>query len=201
MAAGKNLASDILAKNGWACIDADKLAHQALSLLQNEVIRLHKKAAENLGLTLQNEDGSLNRKNIAKIVFTDSEALKKHEALIHPMIEKLLYDFIMEHKTEAVVLNATVLYKVSIIMECDAIFFIDAPLIIRLFRAKKRDNTSIVEILARFRSQSNIFAKYKNSNADIYRVWNLSSPYALEQKLKRILKLWNRKKHYGLLPQ
>ena len=71
MAAGKNLASDILASRGWACVDADRVAHQALDLVKDEIVALHQKKALSLGIQLVNEDGSLNRRGIGALVFND----------------------------------------------------------------------------------------------------------------------------------
>ena len=199
MAAGKNLASDILAARGWACVDADKVAHQALDLLKAEVVALHQAKAERLGIRLLQEDGSLNRRGIGAIVFDDEQSLARHEALLHPKIEELLEEFVASHPDEPVALNATVLYKVPIVRKCGAILFIDAPMAVRFFRARKRDKMPPAQILSRFRSQFGIFAKYKNSNADTYRVWNVSRPYILERKLERILTRWNKRKYCGLL--
>ena len=199
MAAGKNLASDILASKGWVCVDADKVAHQALDLIKDEIVVLHQDKAQKLGIQLVNEDGSLNRRGIGIVVFDDPEALAAHEALIHPKIEELLEEFVAAHPNEPVVLNATVLYKVSMVKKCSAILFIDAPKIIRYFRARRRDGMVPAQILARFRSQSGIFTKYKISNADTYRVWNIFRPCVLERKLERILTVWNKRKYCGLL--
>lgn len=202
MAAGKNLVSDIFEANGWACVDADKVAHLALKQLESEIIQLHSVAAEKLNISLKNPDGSLNRKAIGKIVFSDPEALAKHEALIHPATEKLLIDFVNNHKNQPVGINATVLYKTpNLLARCNAIVFVNAPKILRMYRIKKRDKLSFLQILLRFRSQKNIFAKYKKSNADIYKVWNIGNSYALKRKIERILLIWNKKGLYGLLQQ
>lgn len=199
MAAGKNLASDILAAKGWACVDADKVAHQALDLLKDEIVALHQDKAQRLGIQLVNQDGSLNRRGIGLLVFDDEVALFRHEQLVHPKVEELLEEFVAAHPQEPVVLNATVLYKVHIIKRCGVVLFVDAPKIIRFFRARRRDSMAPAQILSRFRSQSGIFAKYKNSNADTYRVWNISTPCALERKLERILTEWNRRRYCGSL--
>ena len=200
MAAGKNLAAAIFEKMGWVSIDADIVAHQVLDIVKDQVVALHQEKAQALGLNLLSEDGRLNRKAIAQIVFSDKEALEKHEALLFPMIDTLLRDFIEKNKEKPVVINATVLYKVPLIHKMDAVFFIDAPRCLRLLRAMKRDKRSAKEILQRFSSQKNIFAKYKISNADTCRVWKISSPWIWEYIIRRNLKLWIRKKHYGLSP-
>ena len=140
MAAGKHLASDILASKGWASVDADKVAHKALDLLKDEIVALHSEKAQKLGIQLVNQDGSLNRRGIGILVFDDELALQRHEALVHPMVERLLEDFVAEHPEEPVVINATVLYKSHILNKCDAFLFIDAPMILRFFRARNRDH-------------------------------------------------------------
>lgn len=201
MAAGKNAAADILAARGWACVDADMVNRSVLQQMTLQLVELHQPAAARLGLSLLQPDGSLNRAAIARIVFADPEALHAHEALLHPVIDRKLNEFIDSHPDVPVVLNATVLYKTPVINRCNIILFVDAPCVIRFIRARHRDHMSFRQISARFRSQKHIFTKYKNSNADIYRVWNIGSPCALERKIERMLILWNRNGYCGLLQQ
>ena len=132
------------------------------------------------------------------VVFNNPSALKAQEELVHPMVEKMLSEFILEHPNQPVVLNATVLYKTPELMnQCDFILFVKAPCLIRFFRAKKRDGLPAKQIFSRFHSQKNIFAKYKKSDADIYKVWNLGFSYPLERRIERILLIWNKKEFYG----
>ena len=46
MAAGKNIASEILSRYGFACVDADFVAHQALELATDKILLLHKDNAK-----------------------------------------------------------------------------------------------------------------------------------------------------------
>ncbi|MDE6720340.1 MAG: hypothetical protein K2J68_10855, partial [Treponemataceae bacterium] len=62
-----------------------------------------------------------------------------------------------------IVLNAAVLYKTPQLLEkCRAIFFVDAPALVRFLRVRRRDGISPREILKRFFSQRNLFAQYKD---------------------------------------
>lgn len=202
MAAGKNLVADIFSAKGYACVDADKIAHVALQQLKVDIIKLHSQSAKKLGLNLENSDGSLNRKAIGQIVFSDSKALIAHEELVHPFTEKLLNEFIDQHSGQPVVINATVLYKLpNLLNKCSCVVYVKAPVFVRFFRAIKRDKMPFRQIILRFYSQKNIFAKYKKSNADIYRVWNIGTPYTLERKIERMLLVWNKKELYGLSQQ
>lgn len=189
MAAGKNAASDILSKHGYICTDADKLVHQILSdsAIQQQVLSLFAPIAQERGIVLTDSDGTLNRRALGSLLFSDKALLQKHEALIHPEVDKKIATFVAEHPNENIVLNATVLYKVKALKLCDTIIYITAPLLTRLRRAQKRDNASAKQILARFWQQRNLFAKYKKSNADIYRVSNTGNIRALEAKIDAIL--------------
>ena len=188
MASGKNLASKILENAGCVSVDADVLAHQAIEKAKNEILRTFEQEAKSNQISLLREDGSINRRELAKIVFASKENLKKQESIIHPMVNSMMEDFINQNSEKTVILNATVLYKTPIIKKCDAIIFITSPWFVRFFRAKKRDKMKNLQIFKRFLAQFNIFTKYKNLNADIYKVRNFGSEQKLEQKLLYVLK-------------
>ena len=188
MASGKNLASKILENAGCVSVDADVLAHQAIEKAKDKILLTFEKEATEKNISVLNEDGTINRRELAKIVFSSKENLKKQESIIHPIVNEMMEDFIQNNSDKTVILNATVLYKTPIINKCDAIIFITSPWIIRFFRAKKRDKIKNIQIFKRFFAQFNIFAKYKNLDADIYKVRNFISEQKLEQKLLYVLK-------------
>ena len=188
MASGKNLASKILENAGCVSVDADVLAHQAIEKAKDKILLTFEKEATEKNISVLNEDGTINRLELAKIVFSSKENLKKQESIIHPIVNEMMEDFIQNNSDKTVILNATVLYKTPIINKCDAIIFITSPWFIRFFRAKKRDKIKNIQIFKRFFAQFNIFAKYKNLDADIYKVRNFISEQKLEQKLLYVLK-------------
>ena len=189
MAAGKNAVSDILARHGYLCLDADKLVHQVLALpdTQQQVLQAFEGAAAARGISLTTADGTLDRRALGTLLFSHKALLAKQEALVHPKIDALIAAFIAEHPSENIVLNAAVLYKVKSLCVCDTIFFVTAPLFTRLRRAVRRDNLKKSHILARFWQQRNLFAKYKNQNADVYKVSNTGTIQALEKKVATLL--------------
>jgi dephospho-CoA kinase len=139
-------------------------------------------------ISILKDDESINRRELAKIVFSSKENLKKQESIIHPKVNKIFNRFIDENPEKNIVLNATVLYKTPVVNRCDAIIFVKAPIITRFFRAKRRDNLPSKEIFKRFASQFKIFAKYKFLKTDIYSIWNIGKSNKLEKKLDKILK-------------
>ena len=188
MASGKNLAAKILEKAGCISVDAYVLAHEAIEKAKDKILLDFEKDAKEKNIAILNDDGSINRRELAKIVFSSKENLKKQESIVHPVVNEMMEDFIKKNSDKTVILNATVLYKTPIIKKCDAIIFITSPWILRFFRAKKRDKMKNMQIFKRFFAQFNIFAKYKNLDADIYKVRNFVSEQKLEQKLLYVLK-------------
>ncbi len=187
MAAGKNAASSILEKKGFACVDADLLVHQAVENAKEEILASFASLADEKGLPLLTENGHINRRNLGALIFQSPELIKKQEDIVYPILNGLFEDFMEENKGRNLVINATVLYKVPLIKKVDSVLFIDAPLLQRLFRAKKRDGMSLKLILQRFKAQRNLFAKYKKSVADTVRVGNTGSMKKLEWKIDKFL--------------
>ncbi len=188
MAAGKNYVSNLLEKKGFLAIDADKCVHQAIEEAKNQILEAFLPIAKEKNIQIQNPDGTINRKNLGSILFSDEKLLEKQESIVHPKVNEIFNRFIDENPEKNIVLNATVLYKTPVINRCDAIIFVKAPIITRFFRAKRRDNLLSREIFKRFASQFKIFAKYKFLKSDIYIIWNIGKSNKLEKKLDKILK-------------
>ena len=188
MAAGKNYVSNLLEKKGFLAIDADKCVHQAIEEAKNQILEAFLPIAKEKNIQIQNPEGTINRKNLGSILFSDEKLLQKQESIVHPKVNQIFNRFIDENPDKNIVLNATVLYKTPVIKRCDAIIFVKAPIITRFFRAKRRDNLPSREIFKRFASQFKIFAKYKFLKSDIYSIWNIGKSNKLEKKLDKILK-------------
>lgn len=188
MAAGKNYVSNLLEKKGFLAIDADKCVHQAIEEAKNQILEAFLPIAKEKNIQIQNPEGTINRKNLGSILFSDEKLLQKQESIVHPKVNEIFNRFIDENPDKNIVLNATVLYKTPVINRCDAIIFVKAPIITRFFRAKRRDNLPSREIFKRFASQFKIFAKYKFLKSDIYIIWNIGKSNKLEKKLDKILK-------------
>ena len=188
MAAGKNYVSNLLEKKGFLAIDADKCVHQAIEEAKDQILEAFLPIAKEKNIQIQNPEGTINRKNLGSILFSDEKLLQKQESIVHPKVNEIFNRFIDENPEKNIVLNATVLYKTPVINRCDAIIFVKAPIITRFFRAKRRDNLPSREIFKRFASQFKIFAKYKFLKSDIYSIWNIGKSNKLEKKLDKILK-------------
>jgi dephospho-CoA kinase len=189
MAAGKNLAAEILERKGWAAVDADLLVHEVIEEQKDEIVRAFASEAGRLGLSLLKEDGSVNRRAIGQIIFGHPELVARQEGIVYPGVNRRIDRFLEENRREGrnCLINATLLFKVPSINKIDRLLYVDAPLILRLLRAMRRDRLPLKQILSRFKSQGNLFSQYKKSTADIMRVWNTGSREQLERKIEKFL--------------
>ena len=183
---GKNTASAILQDYGFYCIDADVVSRKVFAEHEKEILNLFQAEAEKRGINLKNKKG-IDKKAFALLVFSDEELLKKHEAFILPIIEEKIWEEIKMAFTEKperpILLNAPTLHKTSFIKKCLFILYIDAPFILRLIRAKKRDRLPLKNIWLRFSKQKKFFSQYFFLNADTIVVKNFWSSASLKRKL------------------
>ncbi len=174
MASGKNFVCSIFENDGWKSIDADLLVHDAINELAPTIYATFKKDAEkqNINILLNDDEKNpeINRKSLGQLLFSNPALLKKQEMLVYPYVIKKTNEFI--DKNKKAIINATVLYKTpELLNRCQKIYYVKAPLIKRLIRAKKRDGLSIIQILKRFKSQKNLLREYKKFSIPIF-IWN-----------------------------
>ncbi|HNY18203.1 MAG TPA: dephospho-CoA kinase [Treponemataceae bacterium] len=97
MSSGKNVAGAILERLGFAVVDSDQTAHQALIDVQDSVLAAFSGIARDRGLTLLTPEGCIDRRALGALLFSDPALLARHEAIIYPRINALLSAFIDEH--------------------------------------------------------------------------------------------------------
>jgi dephospho-CoA kinase len=79
---GKSTVSSLLAERGAVIIDADAITRE----LQSTGAPLLKVLAERFGDSIISSDGSLDRAALAAIAFSDPEALKDLNKIVHPAV-------------------------------------------------------------------------------------------------------------------
>lgn len=92
---GKSSVSSLLAERGAVIIDADAIVRE----VQEPGSPVIQKLAEAFGDSVVAQDGSLDRQAVAQIVFTDPDALKKLNAIVHPAVGSEMNRRIVEQRT------------------------------------------------------------------------------------------------------
>lgn len=86
------------------------------------------------------ENGKIDRKKIAALVFQDPEKLKKYNAIIHPEVYLHFQNWVKQHTNyPLVVKEAAILFESGSYKDCDKIILVTAPKENRIQRVMKRD--------------------------------------------------------------
>ena len=150
--AGKTTVSRVFAEEGFAIIDADIISRQVMEKGQPCLTEL----AEAFGCEIIHEDGSLDRKLLGSIVFSDREKLRQLDGICYPYIIYRIIRRIEELSAEGyglILLDAPTLFESNADDLCDLIISVTADEDIRLERIIRRDNISADAAKKRFQSQ------------------------------------------------
>lgn len=179
IACGKSTISAYLKEFGLPVIDADECSR---AVVEKGSIGLEK-LTEIFGNKILKNDGTLNRKALGQIVFSDSEQLSLLNSVMEPLIrEEISRRLNQENNADLVVLDAPLLIEQHYDKICDFIMTIDVPKKIQLERLIERDNLSEDEAKSRIESQ--LSSRERNGFADVV----IDSSGTVEQTLKQVIK-------------
>lgn len=145
---GKSTIAGIFKVLGIPVFDADANARQLMETdktLQTGIIGLFGDKAY--------EDGRLNRKFIADIVFTDPFQLEKLNALVHPVAIRAGEEWAGKQNALYVIKEAALFFEAGSTEGMDYIIGVYAPQHIRINRVMKRDGISREEVMNRMQRQ------------------------------------------------
>ncbi len=176
---GKTTVSKLFELIGIPVFYADEAAKNIM--VTDEVLIAGVKQA--FGNNAYFDDGTLNRKYIASIVFNDELRLTELNALVHPAVFRAFDNWItqFDNSVPYVLKEAAVLFESSSYKMCDKTIMVTAPLEMRIRRVMKRDNIIRDEILKREARQ---FTEEKKIQLADYIIKNDESELIIPQVLK-----------------
>ena len=181
IATGKSTVATLLSLHGYLSIDADKISHKILDQSYLEI-------ADMFGVKyIDNKTGTVLRKELGKLIFTNQIAKRKLEAFLHPKIK------------EQIIKDARIFEKENVP------YFIDIPLFfetknydikksivvytskeIQLQRAIKRDNQSEDYVKNIINSQIDI---EKKKDMATYAINNNGTLKELQKEVEKFIKM------------
>ncbi len=172
---GKTEVCNIFASLGAKYISSDLLARKLLDT--DPIVR--KRVNSILGADLYTPDGTMNRKELAKRVFSDDTLLKKLNEIVHPrVVEELRRMIIDERKKRSapmIVVEAALIYEARIEAMFDYIIVVTAEDADRTKRVVRRDGSTDAEILQRMKAQMPQDAAVKRADVVIQNAGDLHS--------------------------
>ncbi|MEG6590978.1 dephospho-CoA kinase [Paenibacillus barengoltzii] len=184
IATGKSTVSRLLAERGAAIIDADVIAREIMEPGHPVLAAV----SERFGPGVLNADGTLNRKKLGEIVFSNPEERKALEALTHPAIRAEMKQRMEELEAadphRLVVADIPLLYESGLDPLYERIMVVYVPREVQLTRLMLRDGLSKEAAEQRINAQMDI--EIKKERADIL----IDNSGGLEETKRQIDDFW-----------
>jgi dephospho-CoA kinase len=160
LASGKSTVASILRDLGAYVIDADRIAHAIIA----PGGAAHHPVVARFGAGILAEDGSIDRKKLAGIVFADPAAVRDLNAIVHPAVRDEIERRLTAHAgspspAPVAVVDAALLVESGIHESLDALVVVSCPVAVQLARALARGGLTEAEARARIAAQAPLSAK------------------------------------------
>ena len=186
--AGKSTVAGFLEQNGFKVINADLLVRK----IYESGSPCLKTIAAVFGDDIITENGTPDRKLLAKRAFSSKENTELLGSIVHPFVTAELFAEIKksaENGATTIVYDAPQLFESNADVICDEIISVTAEKSVRLERICKRDNISKENALMRMNAQ--LDEEFFRENSD-YIIENNSDISSLNIQLEGLLKQLNR---------
>lgn len=150
LGSGKSLVRRMLERLGGLGVDADLLSHRIL--LKSSP--LHLQIVDAFGRQILNENGEIDRKKLAALVFSNPDHLSQLEKFIHPAVEEACNKIISETTAPFVVIEAIKLLESGLARKCDSIWSVKVPLEVQIERVMRSRAMTHEQVLQRIKFQS-----------------------------------------------
>ena len=147
---GKSTACEIFKLLGVAVFNADDEAKS----IQNNDLQIKNLLVELFGKQLYSDDGLLDRKKMAALIFNDAKALAIVNSIIHPAVRKNFLKWATNKQNDDYILyEAAILLESGYSADFDKNILILADEKVRIERVMKRDMTSEILVKQRIKNQ------------------------------------------------
>lgn len=147
--AGKSVVSRILIAMGYPVYDSD---FQAKRLMDTDC-EIHRRLVSEIH-PLAVVNGTISRRTIAAIVFSDPQALVKLNAIVHPRLVAHFRHWCAEHAAPRVFIETAILHQCPALHpHIDIIWNVTAPIAERVHRVMARSALTAEQVEARIAAQ------------------------------------------------
>ena len=185
--AGKGYVGAILTAKGHPVLDTDALVHEMY-----EKGDLPQQIGAMFGKEVLTSSGSVARKKLAEIVFSDPKCLENLNALVHREVRSAVSLWLMSKENEGcsvAFVDAPQLFEAKMERDFDCIWAVIAPSDIRLSRICERDGISVEAARQRMKNQKSSETYSALAHETLMNDGNNDLEKQVENLLKIILKL------------
>jgi dephospho-CoA kinase len=183
IASGKSTVSKLFKKSGIPVVDADELARRAVE----KGTEPYQKVLSHFGPGVLSPDGSLDRRKLGAMVFSNPAELSFLESVIHPFVQEQVRESkkIFEGQGHSfAAYDVPLLFEKSLESQFDRIVVVGCTRQTQLDRMIRRDGLSREEALQRLSNQLDLEAKMKKAS-DV--IWNEGTLQELELQVQNLI--------------
>lgn len=147
---GKSTVCRLFAARGIAVYDSDSEAKR----MMNSSEELRARIEARFGTETYRDDGTLDRARLARIVFSDPQALTDLDRLVHPAVRADFAAWAERQPSEYVILESAILFEAGFASEVDRTVAVLAPLELRVERTCRRDGCDAESVRRRIAAQT-----------------------------------------------
>jgi len=118
IATGKSAVMRLAAEQGAYAIDADKVVHE----LMDHDPEIQAAIAVAFGSEVRLENGRIDRKKLGEIVFSDANALKDLETMVHPAVRQVVAERIQSSEAGIIIIEAIKLLEGELAKACHQVW-------------------------------------------------------------------------------
>jgi dephospho-CoA kinase len=183
IATGKSVVRKMLEHLGAYGIDADALGHRAIALEAPG----YQAAVDNFGKWILAPDGQIDRAKLARVVFSDPDALIQLESIVHPLVRQAVDLLIKRAPQKVIVIEAIKLLEGPLRQACDTIWVAYAQKDIQINRLTQKRGMSSAVAHQRVNAQPPQLEKVKVANTVIHNEGSFENTWAQVTKAWRDL--------------
>ena len=184
IACGKSTVSNELSKYGAKIINADKMAHWQLSP-GGEIYEAY---IEHFGKGILNDEGLIDRRKVAGIVFNNKDELQWINEVAHPILLRHVRERLSKYQSEGVtlvILDVPLLFESGWDRECDEVWVVHLKHARQVNRLMERNNLTLEEAEDRIKAQ--IPSKERRKRADVV-IDNNGYKSSTRKQIRRLIK-------------
>jgi dephospho-CoA kinase len=148
---------------GVPVFSADREASEIMEKDGEIINKLNSIAGKNLYV-----NGSLDRMDLANIIFNDNNLLQQVNLLVHPVVFNHFMNWVLEQSAPYVIMEAAILFESGASDFVDKVATVVAPVEQRMERVIQRNKLSREQVLERMKNQMDDEARIKLSDYIIY---------------------------------
>ncbi len=146
---GKSVVSRILRILGHAVYDCDSQAKQLMD--GSEYIK--NRIKQEIDRWSVDDLGNIDRQRLSSVVFSNKDALMRLNAIVHGAVRQDLLEWVNRQSVQRVWVETAILYESGLDKIVDKVWYVEAPLEMRIKRVMLRNSVTRAQVEARIASQ------------------------------------------------